>query len=158
MRRLTLALLIVAVLVASCASTRREAVKQCSDTQQNAISVFLQGIADFAFAPLLAMIPEESSLYGVFGNNDARRGREVVRQISANPEVVEEGGSCACSLLSITDTADPHEKTVEVKRLVVVDDDLRSYKRAFRVRFQQDGNCILQINPTSQKWERIVEK
>ena len=153
MKRLTLALLAIAVLAASCASgpTLRHD-KQCSDTPRNAISVFLQGIREFSLALLEAMTPDGSSLYGVFGNNDVRRGREVVRQISANPEVVEEGGSCACSLLSMSDTRDQNMKIVSVKRSVMVGDDLRNYKRAFRVRFEPSGNCILQIDPLDQKW------
>ena len=154
MRRLTIALLVIAVLAASCASTRREAVKKCSDTPQNAISVFLQGIKEFSLTLLEAVTPEGSSLYGIFGNNDRQRGREVVRQISANPEVVEEGGSCSCSLLSVKNAGDPNEKIVEVKRDVVVGNDLRNYKRAFFVRFEPNGNCILQVDPIGQKWER----
>ncbi len=156
MRRLTLALLIVAVLAASCASTRREAAKQCSSTPQSAISVFLQGIKEFSMALLEAMTPEGSSLYGIFGNNDKSRGREIVRQISANPEVVEEGGSCACSLLDMADTPDPNVKMVVVKRIVMVGDDPRDYKRSFHVRFESNGNCILQIDLIDQKWERII--
>lgn len=163
MKRLTSALvLVVAVLVASCASDSTfradsetvKRIKQCSDTPQNAISVFLQGIKEFSFALLEAMTPEGSSLYEIFGNNDKRRGREVVRQISANPEVVEEGGSCACSLLNMTDTPDPDVKVAVVKRAVMVGDDPRDYKRSFRVRFESNGNCILQIDPMEQKWER----
>lgn len=154
MKRLTPALVLVAILAASCASIPREAVKQCSDTPQNAISVFLQGIKEFSLTLLRAVIPEESSLYRVFGNNDERRGREVVRQTSAHPELSGEGGGCSCSFLSMKDTSDPNEKIVEVKRDVVIGDDLRNYKRFFRVRFESDGNCVLQIDPIGQKWER----
>ncbi|MDO8492505.1 MAG: hypothetical protein Q7S34_02605 [bacterium] len=154
----------VSVLMTSCASdpnSRTEevpgetVVKQCSSTPQGAISTFLQGIKELSFALLRAVIPEESSLYGVFGNNDERRGREVIRQISAHPEISGEGGSCACEPLSVTDTVDRNEKIVVVKRVVVVNDDLVEYKRAFRVRFGTPGNCILTINPIDQKWERI---
>lgn len=158
MRRLTLALLAVAVLATSCASTRHEAVKHCGDTPKNAVGVFLQGIKEFSLALLEAVTPDGSSLYGIFGNNDKSRGKEVVRQISANPEVVEEGGSCSCSLLSVKNTGDPNEKIVEVKRDIVVGDGLHNYKRAFRVRFEPRGNCIVRIDLIDQKWERIVKK
>ncbi len=167
MKRLTLALVAVAVLTASCASDStfradsevvKQRIKQCSDTPQNAISMFLQGIKEFSLALLRAAIPEKSSLYGVFGNNDERRGQEIVRQISAHPEVIEEGGSCSCSLLSMRDTGDQNEKIVEVKRAVVIGDDLHNYKRAFRVRFEPNGNCILQIDPIGPKWEPYAIK
>lgn len=163
MKRLTRVLvLVVAVLAASCASDSTfradsetvKRIKQCSDTTQNAVSIFLQGIKEFSLALLEAMTPEGSSLYEIFGNNDKRRGREVVRQISANPEVVEEGGSCACSLLNMVDTPDPNVKIAAVKRVVMVGDDPRDYKRSFRVRFEPKGNCILQIDPIGHKWER----
>lgn len=161
MKRLSsmIVILAVAVLTTSCASVSTfradgEAVKQCSDTPQNAISMFLQGIKEFSLALLEAVTPEGSSLYGIFGDNDKRRGKEVIRQISANPEVVEEGGSCTCSLLNMTDTSDPNVKMATIKREVVVGEELRDYKRAFRVRFEPRGNCILQIDPIGQKWER----
>lgn len=165
MKRLSLmvTVLAVAVLAASCKSTTAlrpydeaaKQAKQCSDTPKNAISVFLQGIKEFSLALLEATTPEGSSLYGIFGNNDTSRGKEVIRQISANPEVVEEGGSCMCSLLNMTDTSDPNVKMTTIKREVVVGEELRDYKRAFRVRFEPRGNCILQIDPIGQKWERF---
>ena len=158
MKRLALALVLVAILTASCASIPREAVKpvkQCSDTPQNAISMFLEGIRWSNKTLLEAATPDGSSLYRIFGNNDEKRGKEVVRRIVANPEVVEEGGSCSCSPLSVKDTDDPNEKIVEVKRDVFVGDDLRNYKRAFRTRFEPKGNCILQIDLIDKKWERM---
>lgn len=159
MKRLTPVLvLVVAALSASCASdssfrANSEAAKQCSDTPQKAVSIFLQGIEESNIALLDSVTLDGSSLYGIFGNNDKRQGREVIRQISANPEVVEEGGSCTCSLLYMIDTPDTNVKIAAVKRIVIVSDDLRDYKRPFRVRLS-NGNCILQVDPIDQKWER----
>lgn len=154
--------IIFAALLASCASgpsprtdSGSGTAKQCSDTPRDAISTLLRGITEFSLSLLRAVLPEGISLYGVFGNNDAQRGKEVVRQISANPEVSGESGSCTCSLLSIADTADPNEKIVVVKREVVVGDELHTYKRAFRARFEALGNCILAIDPVDSRWERI---
>lgn len=155
-------MLVVAVsaLVASCASDPSSRAgappKQCSDTAQNAISVFLQGIKELSIALLRAATPEGTSLYGVFGNNDERRGEEVILQMAAHPVNPKEGRSCYCSVLSMIDTTDPHIKIVVVKRTVTADEDMHDYKRTFRVRFQENGNCILNIDPVEQKWERIV--
>ena len=160
---LTGLLLAVAVLASSCASgphpsadvPQRVTLKRCSDTPQDAISTFLQGIKEFSLTLLRAVTPEGLSLYKIFGGNDERRGKEVVRQISANPAVIGERGGCSCSLLSMTNTADPDEKIVAVKRMVSVGDDDFYYKRSFRVRFDSRGNCILAVEPVSQKWERM---
>ena len=151
-------LMAVAMLVASCASIPPPEAesKKCSDTPRGAIHTFFQGIRDFSIGLLRAVTPEGSSLYGIFGNNDERRGKEVLRQIIAHPEVAGEGGSCACSLLDTVNTPDPFVKIVVVKRVVTVGDDLHDYKRRFLVRFDHyGGNCILSIEPIDPKWERI---
>lgn len=167
MRRLAAGFLIAAsVILASCATSPNLSTdsptmaeeKQCSDTPRDAISTFLRGIKEFSLALLRAVTPKGVSLYRVFGNDDEERGQEVVKQISENPEVMGASRSCTCSLLSMADTADPQVKIVVIKRLAMADDDLRDYKRAFRVRFAPQGNCILAIESIDAKWERIIEK
>jgi len=148
----------VSILTASCTSgpaLRQESVKQCSDSPRNAISIFLQGIKELSLSLLNAVTHEEDSLYGIFGNRDESRGKEVVRQIAANPEVSGANGSCACSFLSIADTDNPNAKIVWVKRIVTADDDsVHNYKRSFRVRFEPHSHCILSVEPIESKWER----
>ncbi len=151
-------LLAISVLLMSCAGVPPEtgSVKQCSDTPHDAISTFLRGIRELSLSLLRAVTPKGTSLYKVFGGGyDEHRGKEVIRQMSANPEVSGESGGCACSLLSMTDTADPAEKIVTIKRLVTAGDDMHDYRRAFRVRFDMHGNCILAIDPVDSKWKRI---
>lgn len=156
MKKLTVGLLLaVSVLAASCANIPREAGKACSDTPQNAISTFLQGIKEFSIALLRAVTPEGVSLYKIFGNGDERRGQEVVRQMSANPAVIGERSGCSCGLLSMADTADPDEKIVVIKRMVSIGDDDLYYKKSFRVRFDPHGNCILAVEPVKDGWERM---
>lgn len=157
-----IAALVVSMLVASCATTSittenvaRESTKECSGEQRNALTMFLQGMAELDLSLMREAVAEGMSLFGVFGDSDARRGREVVRQIAANPAVVGEGGSCTCSLLDMSDTADPNVKIIRLKRLVTVGDDLREYKRTFRVRFAPHGNCILTIDSVDTEWIRM---
>ncbi|MFZ2167829.1 MAG: hypothetical protein WAV50_03080 [Minisyncoccia bacterium] len=154
-------LLALSVLTASCASHPglhtdvRTSSKQCSETQSGAIRTFIQGIGEFNLALLKAVTPDGTSLYEIFGNNDIKKGRELVRELSAHPEVSGADGSCTCSLLSFVDTVDPEEKIATVQRAVMVGDDLRNYTRAFRVRFDPQGNCILSISPLDSKWKRL---
>lgn len=157
MRRFAVvALLVLSVLVASCASgpsIRND--RQCSDTPRSALGKFFQGIAEVNFGLIGEAILDGISVWRVFGDSDGRRGKEVVRQIAANPEIASEDGSCDCSLLSMTDTSDPDVKLVVVKRTVMVQDDARDYKRAFHVRFEPRGNCILTVDSIDTKWERM---
>ena len=153
--------MVLAVSVASCTTGPRLSAdgtpetKRCSDTPANAVSAFIQGIRELSLALLRAVTPEGSSLYGIFGNNDEQRGERIIRQMVAHPEDPTEGGSCTCSVLGVTDTADPQVKIVVIKRATMVGDDFRDYKRSFRVRFEELGNCILNIDPIEQRWERI---
>lgn len=167
MRKLAVGFFIAAaVLMASCATgpnqgadvSHKAESKQCSDTQRNAITLFMQGLKEFSLALLNMVTHEETSLKEIFGGGDAQRGAEVVRQIVANPEVSGESGSCACSFLSMTDTDDPDRKIVWVKRVIAGDDDVHDYKRSFNVQFETHSNCILAIDPIDTKWERIIEK
>ncbi|MFA6519940.1 MAG: hypothetical protein WCT41_03935 [Candidatus Paceibacterota bacterium] len=130
-------------------------MKMCSDSPHNAISVFVQGVKEFSIALLRAVTPDGMSLYKIFGSGDESRGKEVIREISEHPELSGGNRSCACKLLSMTDTADPNEKIVVIKRAATVEDDVRDYKRSFRVHFG-DGNCVLTVEPVESKWERIV--
>lgn len=164
MKRFMLGLLVALSMgAASCTTNHRigtegaPEVKQCSDTPKNAINIFLQGIKEFSLSLLRAVTPEGSSLYGIFGNNDEERGQEVIRQMAAHPINPKEGGSCVCSVLSMTDSDEPQTKVVVVKRVVMTaDGDLEDYKRSFRVHFEGHGNCILHIDPVESKWERIL--
>ena len=156
MNKLKLGLLIVALFLTSCATIPRDdRIKQCSDTPHSAVVGWFHGIAERSMDILRALIPDGASVFGVF---DEKRGQEIVRQILANP-ISGESGGCACTLLSIIDDAsDPRVKIVTVKRVLIDDDDdQRSYKRAFRVRFDYHGNCILSIISIDSKWERIQE-
>ena len=144
----------VAVLVASCATNARhdDSIKQCSDTPQNAVVQWFRGVAETDIGVLRGLIPDGASIYEVF---DKERGQEIVRQIMANP-VSGESDGCACTPLSITDDAsDSRIKIVTVKRVLYVNDDRLSYKRAFRVHFDPHGNCIVSIESIDPKWERI---
>jgi|SRR3989344_352231 len=156
MRKLMLGILLVAsVLVASCAtgpSTRGD--KQCSDTPHSAVRTFIEGIREFSLALLSAVVPDEISTIGVFARGNRALGEIVVHQILEDPEVAGEKG-CVCSLLSVTDTADPQKKVVVIKREVVVGNGVHNYKWAFTVSFSSPGNCILSIDRIDQKWERI---
>jgi hypothetical protein len=158
MKRLILALLLVAVLVASCASIPREAVKQCGDTPRNALDKLLQGITEANVPLIFEALADGISATEVFGDSEGRRGKEAIRQITANPEVEEEGGSCTCSTLDMTDTPDSNKKIAVIKRIAMVGDDPREYKRPFLVSFDQPGNCIRSADTTDQKWGRIMEK
>lgn len=144
------------IFVTSCASFRPE--YKCSDSPQNAVSTFLKGMAEFSISLLRAVIPKDASVFGVFGNGDEERGREVIKELVAHPEFLEEDKGCLCSLYQkIEDTLDPQEKIVVIKRVTFVgkeQDEKRDYKRSFLVRFDQRGNCITSITPTD-KWERI---
>lgn len=145
------------LLVASCAHIPHEgSIKQCSRSPHDAVHMFFSAVREFSFTILNALIPDESSLKKVFGNNDEHRGSETIHQVLAHPEIRGEGQSCACTLSSMTDTADPNEKIIVVKRTATVEDDVRDYRRAFRVRFEPNGNCILSITPIDSKWERVA--
>ncbi|MDP1690125.1 MAG: hypothetical protein Q8L52_02920 [bacterium] len=145
------------MLVASCATTVRHEgeIKQCSDTPRNAVARWFRGVAEMSITVLHALIPDGASIFDVF-DNGGKRGQEIVRQILANPVSGARGG-CACTLLSppTDDPSDPHVKIVTVKRVVEVGDDDYIFKRAFRVRFDSRGNCILGIDSIDPKWERI---
>ncbi len=154
-RFVVLALIVLSVLVASCAtgpSIRSD--KQCSDTPHSAVRTFIEGIREFSLALLNAVIPGEVSTFGIFAKGNRALGEKVVHQILEDPEVAGEKG-CVCSLLSVADTADPQKKVVVVKREVVVDRSVHNYKWAFMVSFSSPGNCILNIDRIDQKWERL---
>lgn len=155
-RLLSGVLLAVSVLVASCATdpTSIRSDKQCSDTPHGAIRTFIEGIVKFSITLLNAVVPDEISTIGVFANGNRALGEKVVHQILEDPEVAGEKG-CACSLLSITNTADPQKKEVAVRREVVVGNNIRNYKWAFMVSFSSPGNCIMSIDRIDKKWERM---
>lgn len=165
MRRLRLLLVLpMMVLVAGCAVftggrpghlDETSGEYRCSDSPKNSVTTFLRGFKEFSISLLRSVVPENVSLWAVFGNNDETRGQEVVKQITAHPEVAGANRSCACSLYSITDTADPQEKIVVIKRVSLVDDDVRDYKRAFLVHFVPGSNCITAVNSIDPKWERM---
>ncbi|OGG76268.1 hypothetical protein A2950_01485 [Candidatus Kaiserbacteria bacterium RIFCSPLOWO2_01_FULL_55_19] len=144
------------ILLSSCATTVRDdgSIKQCSDTPRNAVVQWFRGVAETSIGILRALIPDGASIFGVF-DNKGERGQEIVRQILANP-VSGENDGCACTLFSvIDDTSDPHTKIVTVKRMFYIDDDRYNYTRAFRVRFNSHGNCIVSIESVDPTWNRI---
>ncbi|MCR4333685.1 MAG: hypothetical protein NUV60_01530 [Patescibacteria group bacterium] len=127
----------------------------CSDTPKNAVTTFLLGFREFSLSLLKSVVPENVSLWAVFGNNNEERGQEVVKQITAHPEIAGANRSCSCSLYSITDTKDPQEKVVVIKRVSLIEDDVREYTRAFSVRFVSGSNCIISVDSIDTKWERM---
>lgn len=156
-RSVVLALLAVSVLVASCAYIPHgDELRMCSDTPKNSLSAFMRGIADGSIWILRRLIPEDSSLTGVFGDGDEKRGGEIIRQIAASPEMKNSGGSCACHLVSLTDSGSDSQVKIALVERNEVDDDghLYKYRRHFSVRFDL-GNCISGVNSIDPKWERM---
>jgi len=153
-----LPLLATAVLVSACATVHvnGNSVHQCTDSPKSTVAAFVQGIADFHLR-LIESMTEGGSVLEAFGNGDKRRGKKVIDELLAHPELLDGKKGCACKELRTQDTADPKEKIVVMKRTVLVDnddDEMRDYQRAFLVRFGS-GNCVLWITPIDPHWVRL---
>lgn len=152
--KLKLVVAVLTLLTASCVTIPLDdrPPKQCSDTPHNAVARWFHGIAERNPGILQELILDGASIFAVFDDKGGD-GQEIVRQIVADP-ISGVSGGCACTLLSIVDTDDPHEKIVTVKRLVddEKDDKQHTFKRAFHVRFERFGNCLSKVKLIDDKW------
>lgn len=164
--RHALAVALATVVVATgCAATRpvQPTARRCSDTPEHAASTFLRGLAQFDVKLLRAVVPEQVSLFGVFGDGDVERGRAVVRQALDHPER-RRGNEVdsSYSLLEVNDREGGGEKEIVVERrdrVFLTRENMREveqvYRRPFLVRFDLRGNCILTVIPLGPEWVRV---
>ncbi|MBI2467697.1 MAG: hypothetical protein HYV62_07745 [Candidatus Rokubacteria bacterium] len=112
---------------------------------------------------LRAVVPEQVSLFGVFGDGDVERGRTVVRQVLDHPEL-RRGNEVDSSygLLEVKDREGRGEKEIVVERrdrVFLTGENMREveqvYRRPFLVTFDLSGNCILTVIPLGPEWVRV---
>lgn len=164
--RHVLAVALATVVVATgCASTGpvQPTARQCSDTPENAALTFLRGLAQFDVKLLRAVVPEQVSLFGVFGDGDVERGRTVVRQVLDHPER-RRGNEVdsSYSVLEVNDREGSGKKEIVVERrdrVFLTRENMREveqvYRRPFLVTFDLSGNCILTVIPLGTEWVRV---
>ena len=155
MRRFTL---LVSLLLASCAmqGIKEISVGQCSDSPENTATQFLRGLKEMSLELLRAMTPEGLSMYAIFGAGDSARGKAVIAQLIAHPEILGGTRGCRCALIELRDTPVPTKKIVVVERLVAIDDDTdHTYRITLLVEFDPRGNCVTAIAALNQ-WERML--
>ncbi len=164
--RHVLAVALVTVAVATgCGAVRpvQPTARQCSDTPENAALTFLRGLAQFDVKLLRAVVPEQVSLFSVFGDGDVERGRTVVRQVLDHPEL-RRGNEVDSrySVLEVNDREGSGEKEIVVERrdrVFLARENMREveqvYRRPFLVRFDLSGNCILTVIPLGTAWVRV---
>jgi len=166
-RRHALAVALAAGVVATtgCAAARPvpPTARQCSDTPENAAQTFLRGLAPFDVRLLRAVVPEQVSLFGVFGDGDVERGRAAVRQVLDHPEL-RRGNEVDSSyrVLEVKDREGRGEKEIVVERrdrVYLTGQNMREveqvYRRPFLVTFDLSGNCILTVIPLGTEWVRV---
>lgn len=157
-----LALFFSAVLAGCAAFSSRPAAdaKRCAETPQNAVTMFLQGIAEFSLRLIKAVLPDGVSAFTVLGGDEAH-GREVARQLFRHPEVIPPGSSVGMvpSLAAMEHLGHNEWRvTIEREDLVTVDgreDEIKFYRRRFLAMFDPKGNCITAVRALDPEWQRI---
>lgn len=159
LRRSMLGILVIIFTASGCAFLMGggTTTAQCSDTPRNAVETFLRGIAEFSIKLLKAVILPGMPIFGVFGDGDPERGKEIVRQLVRHPEVSMGDGdaSSVFAFVSMDDTADEQVKRVVLEREEEVGEKFHTYQRAFLVRFDPRGNCIMAVRPADAAWSRV---
>ncbi len=137
--------------------------RRCSDAPEHAVLTFFRGIDEFNLGLLQSVIPEEVSVFTVFGGGDAGTGRTVVRQILEHPELGR-GNEVDSTyvLLEMRDGGEVSEKEIHIERrdrVFLSREDMREveqvYRRVFLVKLDPLGNCILRVRPVGHEWNRI---
>ena len=170
--RLFNTLLILLVLLAGCATMSQppgRTAKHCSDSPQGAVVRFLEGIIWWSLAPIRLVIAEGTTILGVFGGGDAKKGWEIAKQLYHHPEVLDGISEAGIQRLEPVELAElgNGETRVLLEREDAVSryaDERRlgdprevvekKFRRNFAVRFQEGTNCITAVRAMDPKWVR----
>lgn len=159
-------------LLAGCAFVRSGGAtlkpRSCGDSPKSAIAKFMQGISDFALAPIRAAIAEGISVWSVFGGGDDTKGWEIIKQLVKHPEVLEPHSDFGRTfdLVEVEDLGNGESRVLLEREDVVTTrpggrfdrephEVEKVFRRNFLVRFQPGTNCITTVRPIDPAWTRI---
>jgi hypothetical protein len=165
------ALIGMALVVSGCATVGSSSLqKQCSDTTVSAIDKFLAGVEEFNLGIIRSVIPDGISVFSIFGEGDASRGRKIVGEVVDHPEI-HRGNEVDSTyhMSNIMDTPERSVKKVDVERhdnVTLMNGNRYSNnestqtieqhsRRAFAVAFDSERNCILTVKLIDPEWIKI---
>lgn len=132
--------------------------KVCSQEPENAVVIFLRGIAEMSLRLLQSVIPDGIEIYSLF-----EKGKETITELTDHPEIHKGSDVGSVYELISTGVESPGVLRVLIQRIVLITPEENpmeegreeTYQRAFRVFFETSTNCIIRVVSIDTEWEQI---